>query len=107
MDLSYAKLRRVLSVCLKNHTFRLFLEELIANNGSEISELELLDLFDEAEADLEVLEILTDKSPETIPPDEAIDTFRNFFCIIKNSWKRLQPLLEDLGLKVQAEIQKT
>lgn len=107
MDLSYAKLRRVLSVCLKNQTFRLFIEELINNNASEISELELLDLLDESEADLEVLEILTDKSPETIPPEQAIDTFRNFFCSMKNSWKRLQPLLEDLGLKVQAEIQKT
>lgn len=107
MNLSYLKLRKVFSVCLQNQTFRLLLDELFAGNTSEITELEMLDLFDESQADLEVLEILTDKSPDTIPPEEAIDTFRVFFCSTRDTWLRLQPLLKDLGLKVQAEIQKT
>lgn len=107
MKLSYSKLRKVFSVCLQNHTFRLVLEELLAGNTSEITEFEMLDLLVESEADLEVLEILTDKSPDSIPPEEAIDTFRVFFCSTRSTWQRLQPLLEDLGLKVQAEVQKT
>lgn len=107
MNLSYAKLRKVLSVFLKNTVLRNFLSEIISEKELEINELGFLDLLEKSKADIEVLEILTEKPADQISPEEAFETFSIFFCSMKVIWKKLRPLLEGLGLRVQTEIQKT
>ncbi|MCD4818652.1 MAG: hypothetical protein K8S23_08160 [Candidatus Cloacimonetes bacterium] len=107
MDLSYAKLRKVLSVFLKNKVLRTTLNELLKGKQKEIDELGFLDMLEESKADIEILEILTEKKPEDVSAVEAFETYALFFCSIKASWQKFKPLLDGLGLKVEAEIVKT
>ena len=103
--LSYAKLRRVLSVFLSNQILRTELDNMLS--GKEITELSFLDIIFESKADVEILNILTDGNSDDIPADEAIEVFTDFFLTIKASWQKFKNLLSDLGLKAQVEIKKT
>ena len=103
--LSYAKLRRVLSVFLSNQILRTELDNMLS--GKEITELSFLDIIFESKADVEILNILTDGNSDDIPADEAIEVFTDFFLTIKASWQKLKPLLSSLGLKVETELTST
>ena len=103
--LSYAKLRRVLSVFLSNQILRTELDNMLS--GKEITELSFLDIIFESKADVEILNILTDGNSDDIPADEAIEVFTDFFLTIKASWQKFKNLLSDLGLKAQVEIKRT
>ncbi|MCD4829750.1 MAG: hypothetical protein K8R90_10020 [Candidatus Cloacimonetes bacterium] len=59
MDISYAKLRKVLAVFLRNEHLRKGLEDLLAGGEQEITEVGFLDLLEESNADISVLHILT------------------------------------------------
>ena len=106
MKLSYAKLRKCLSVFLKNKVLREKLENLIAGKEQELTEMSFLDALDESNVDGEILVILTGKSTEEVDATEAIGAFCDFFTYIKSSWQRLKPLLLSIGLKLQVENQK-
>lgn len=106
MKLSYAKLRKCLSVVLKNKVLREKLEGLIAGEEQELTEMSFLDALDESNVDGEILEILTDKKAEEVDAAEAIGVFCDFFTYIKTSWQRLKPMLSSIGLKLQVENQK-
>ena len=107
MNLTYAKLRKVLSLFLKNPILRDGLQELISGKEQELDELGFLDLLDESQVDVELLEILTEKKASEISAEDAIGVFADFFCSIKGSWQKLKPLLSGLGLKVEAELTTT
>jgi hypothetical protein len=107
MNLTYSKLRKVLSLFLKNPILRDGLQELISGKEQELDELGFLDLLDKSQVDLELLEILTEKKASDILADDAIGVFADFFCSIKASWQKLKPLLSSLGLKVETSLTST
>lgn len=104
MNLTYSKLRKVLSLFLKNPILRESIKELIEGKEQELDEIGFLDLLDKSQVDLEILEILTERKASDIPADEAIKVFADFFFSIKASWQKLKPLLSSLGLKAEAEL---
>jgi len=106
MNLSYAKLRKTLSVILKNKTLRKKLEDLIAGKDQELSEMSFLDALDESNVDGEILEILTGKKTDELDAAQAIGVFCDFFIYIKASWQKLKPLLSSIGLKLEVETPK-
>ena len=105
MDLSYAKLRKVLSVFLKNPVLRKGLEDLLSGKQKQFDELGFLDLFDESQADIEILQILTNRSADEVSAEDATGVFADFFCSIKLSWEKFKPLLKALGLRVETSVQ--
>jgi hypothetical protein len=107
MNLTYSKLRKVLSLFLKNPILRDGIKELIEGKEQELDELGFLDLLDKSQVDVELLEILTEKKVSDIPAEDAIGVFADFFYSIKGSWSRLKPLLSSLGLKVETELIST
>jgi len=107
MNLTYAKLRKVLSLFLKNPILRDCIKELIEGKEQELDELGFLDLLDKSQVDMELLEILTEKEVSDIPAEDAIGVFADFFCSIKASWQKLKPLLSGLGLKVESSLTTT
>jgi len=100
MNLTYAKFRKAIAVLLKNQVLRERLSGL-AGGQVELSEIGILDLLAESEADVELLRVLTDKSPEDVTPEEAAEAFSAFFSAAEGSWARLKPLLDGLGYKVE------
>jgi len=107
MNLTYAKLRKVLSLFLKNSVLRDGMKELIEGKEKELDELGFLDLLDKSQVDVELLEILTEQEASDVSAEDAIGVFADFFCSIKASWQKLKPLLSSLGLKVEAELTTT
>jgi hypothetical protein len=107
MNLTYAKLRKVLSLFLKNPILRDGIQELISGKEKELDELGFLDLLDKSQVDVELLEILTEKKTGEISAEEAIGVFADFFCSIKASWQKLKPLLSGLGLRVESKLTTT
>jgi len=107
MNLTYGKLRKVLSVFLKNEKLREALKGMLNRNEIEITELEFLDLLEASKVDVEILEILTGKKVESLSAEDAIGVFADFFCSITSSWQKFKPLLSSLGLKVEATVKTT
>ncbi len=107
MNLTYAKLRKVLSIFLKNKKLREALKGMLNSNEVEITELEFLDLLEASKVDIEILEIITGKDADTLSAEDAIGVFADFFCSITSSWQKFKPLLSGLGLKVEASINTT
>ena len=102
MDISYAKLRKVLAVFLRNELLRKGLEDLLSGTEQEITEVGFLDLLEESNADISVLYILTGRDVEEIPAEEAAEAFASFFTAIRASWKRFEPLLLASGFRLEA-----
>ena len=102
MDISYAKLRKVLAVFLRNEHLRKGLEDLLAGSEQEITEIGFLDLLEESNADISVLYILTGKDAEEIPAEEAAEAFACSSTAIRASWRKFEPLLAASGFRLEA-----
>ncbi len=103
MNVSYSKFRKIISLFVKNEVLRDSLEKLLTGKSISMTELELLELIDQAGIDSQVIEILTDKKPESLSAEEGLKVLLDFFLNTKNSFQNLEKQLLSLGLKLQAD----
>lgn len=101
MDMSYATFRKVLATLLRNEGLRKRLNELMAGNQVELTEIGFLDLMEESKVDLDILRILAGREPDEIAPEQAAEVFTAFFSAVRGSWRKLRPLLDALGCRLE------
>lgn len=102
-QLSYAQLRKILGIGLANGTIRGKLDDLLSGKLSGLSELEILELIQESEADVEMVRILSGQNPEELDAMEAMEYIAAFFGYIRANSARFNSWLGSLGLKLEKE----
>ncbi len=92
MNLTYTKLRKVIGVIVKNPKLKAAVSKL---NGkmTELSFGDMLELVYDSNADMEILNILTDGEAESLCADAAFEAFRDFFTSMSGSLEKLKGLL--------------
>ena len=103
MELSYYKLRKILSFVLKNEVLRKTLEDMLSGKEVKITEMGLLDLLESANLDIQIIEILTEKKADKLTAEEGLEVLAGFFTNIAGSYQSFQKLLSSFGFQLQTK----
>lgn len=99
MKLTYGQLRDILGLVLSNETLRVRMDDLLSGKLLKFSELELIDLIRQSEADKDMIRILTGQDPETLDAFEGLEAIAGFFEYMRANAGKLQTWLGAFGLK--------
>ncbi len=100
--LSYSQLRQILCLTISNATLKAKLEDFLSGKVAKVSELELLELISQSEADKELISILSGRNPEEMDALEALEYVSAFFVYIGANKERFASWLGSFGLAVTA-----
>ena len=101
-QLSYSQLRQILCLTISNATLKAKLEDFLSGKVAKVSEVELLELISESEADKELISILSGRNPDEMDALEALEYISSFFAYIRASKERFSAWLGSFGLAVTA-----
>jgi len=102
VKLSYSQLRQILCLTISNKTLKAKLEDFLSGKVTKVSEVELLELISESEADKELIRIISNQTPDTMDAVEALEHVSAFFVYIRANKDRFKGWLGSFGLAVQA-----
>ncbi len=98
--LSYAQLRQILCLTISNGTLKAKLEDFLSGKMAQVSEIELLELIKESEADKELIHILSGRNPDEMDALEALEYISAFFAYIRANKAKFAGWLGSFGLLV-------
>jgi hypothetical protein len=98
--LTYGQLRDILGLALANQTLRLRIEDLLSGKTLKVSELELLDMIRESQADKDLIRILTGNDPDTLDAFVGLEAIAGFFGYMRANSGKWQTWLGALGYAV-------
>lgn len=99
-QLSYNQLRQILCLTISNKTLKAKLEDFLSGKVTKVSEVELLELISQSEADKELIKILSNQDPDKMDALEALEHISAFFVYIRASKERFNAWLGSFGLAV-------
>ncbi|MDP2172886.1 MAG: hypothetical protein Q8M98_00655 [Candidatus Cloacimonadaceae bacterium] len=102
-QLSYNQLRQILCLTISNKTLKAKLEDFLSGKVTKVSEVELLELISQSEADKELIHILSGQDPSDMDALEALEYISAFFVYIRASKERFSVWLGSFGLAVTSE----
>lgn len=100
VKLSYNQLRRIMAIAISNKTIKAKIGDFLGGKLTNISELELLELINESEADKELIGIISGKDPEKLDALEGLEYIAAFFGYIRANKAKYKGWLASLGLAV-------
>ena len=100
--LSYSQLRQILCLTISNQTLKAKLEDFLSGKVAKVSEVELLELISESEADKELIRIISTQDPDNMDAIEALEYISAFFVYIRANSERFKSWLGSFGLVVKA-----
>ena len=100
--LSYSQLRQILCLTISNATLKAKLEDFLSGKVAKVSEVELLELISQSEADKELISILSGRNPDEMDALEALEYVSAFFVYIRANKERFSIWLRSFGLAVTA-----
>jgi hypothetical protein len=100
--LSYSQLRQILCLTISNATLKAKLEDFLSGQAAKVSEVELLELISQSEADKELIKIISGREPDDMDALEALEYISAFFVYIRANKERFASWLGSLGLAVTA-----
>ncbi len=100
--LSYSQLRQILCLTISNTTLKAKLEDFLSGKVAKVSEVELLELISQSEADKELISILSGRNPDEMDALEALEYVSAFFVYIRANKERFASWLGSFGLAVTA-----
>ncbi|MDP3115176.1 MAG: hypothetical protein Q8M98_10460 [Candidatus Cloacimonadaceae bacterium] len=98
--LTYNQLRQILCLTISNQTLKAKLEDFLSGKVANVSEVELLELISDSEADKELIKILSNQDPTEMDALEALEYISAFFVYIRASKERFRSWLGSFGLAV-------
>jgi hypothetical protein len=98
--LTYNQLRQILCLTISNGTLKAKLEDFLSGKLTKVSEVELLELISNSEADKDLIRILSNKEPDEMDALEALEYIHSFFAYIRASSQKCKDWLGSLGLAV-------
>ncbi|MCB5265683.1 MAG: hypothetical protein LHW41_05525 [Candidatus Cloacimonetes bacterium] len=101
--LSYNQLRQILCLTISNQTLKAKLEDFLSGKVTKVSEVELLELISQSEADKELIHILSRQDPTDMDALDALEYISAFFVYIRASKERFSVWLGSFGLAVTSE----
>ena len=102
-QLSYKQLRQILCLTISNQTLKAKLEDFLSGKMTKVSEVELLELINESEADKELIRIISGSDPDEMDALVALEHISAFFVYIRASKERFSAWLGSFGLTVTSE----
>ncbi|MDD2229172.1 MAG: hypothetical protein PHY48_07170 [Candidatus Cloacimonetes bacterium] len=99
-QLSYKQLRLILCLTISNKTLKAKLEDFLSGKVTKVSEVELLELISQSEADKELIRIISGQDPDKMDALEALEYISAFFVYIRASKERFSAWLGSFGLAV-------
>jgi hypothetical protein len=102
VTLSYSQLRQILCLTISNKTLKAKLEDFLSGKVTKVSEVELLELISESEADKELIRIISNRDPDNMDAVEALEHISAFFVYIRANKDRFKSWLGSFGLAVQS-----
>ncbi|MDD2229537.1 MAG: hypothetical protein PHY48_09010 [Candidatus Cloacimonetes bacterium] len=100
--LSYNQLRQILCLTISNQTLKAKLEDFLSGKVTKVSEVELLELISQSEADKELIRIIAGREPDEMDALEALEYISAFFVYIRANSERFKLWLGSFGLAVKA-----
>ena len=100
--LSYSQLRQILCLTISNATLKAKFEDFLSGKVAKVSEVELLELISQSEADKELISILSGRNPDEMDALEALEYVSAFFVYIRANKERFASWLGSFGLAVTA-----
>ena len=100
--LSYNQLRQILCLTISNATLKAKLEDFLSGKVTSVSELEILQLISDSEADKELICIIAERDPDKMDAIEALEYISAFFVYIRANKERFAGWLGSFGLAVTA-----
>ena len=102
VTLSYNQLRQILCLTISNKTLKAKLEDFLSGKLTKLSEVELLELISDSEADKELIRIISKQDPDTMDALDALEHISAFFVYIRANKERFAGWLGRFGLAVTA-----
>jgi len=102
VTLSYSQLRQILCLTISNKTLKAKLEDFLSGKVTKVSEVELLELISDSEADKELIRIISNQDPDNMDAVEALEHISAFFVYIRANKERFKGWLGSFGLAVKA-----
>ncbi len=99
-QLSYKQLRQILCLTISNSTLKAKLEDFLSGKVTKVSEVELLELISQSEADKELIRIISGSEPDEMDALEALEYISAFFVYIRASKEKFSDWLGSFGLAV-------
>jgi len=103
VTLSYNQLRQILCLTISNKTLKAKLEDFLSGKLTKLSEVELLELISQSEADKELIRIISKQDPDTMDALDALEHISAFFVYIRANKDRFKSWLGSFGLAVTTE----
>jgi hypothetical protein len=103
VQLSYSQLRQILCLTISNKTLKAKLEDFLSGKVAKVSELELLELVSQSEADKELIKIISGREVDDMDAVEALEYISAFFVYIRANKDRFKSWLGSFGLAVTAK----
>ncbi|MDD3523683.1 MAG: hypothetical protein PHQ41_03200, partial [Candidatus Cloacimonetes bacterium] len=100
--LSYSQLRQILCLTISNATLKAKLEDFLSGQAAKVSEVELLELISQSEADKELIKIISGREPDEMDALEALEHISVFFVYIRANKERFASWLGSFGLAITA-----
>ena len=100
--LSYNQLRQILCLAISNATLKAKVEDFLSGKVTSVSEVEILQLISDSEADKELIRILSNQEPDNMDALEALEYISAFFVYIRANSERFRSWLGSFGLAVKA-----
>ena len=105
-SLTYAKLRAILALAVSNDTLRLKISDLLSGRGTNLTEIELVELIVESEVDKDLIRILSGKDPDAMDALEGLEYISSFFAYMRANSGKLAAWLANTGLVKRANVKK-
>lgn len=105
--LTYAQLRDILSLIVKNEPIRLRVEDLIRGKLVNITEIELIDMVVDSGVDKDMIRIMSGQDPEQMDAVDGLEQIADFFGYMKANKERLAGWLSSFGLRAQGQVKST
>ena len=102
-ELSYSQLRQILCLTISNATLKAKLEDFLSGQVAKVSEVELIELISQSEADKELIKIISGREPDEMDALEALEHISAFFVYIRANKDRFKSWLGSFGLAVTTE----
>ncbi len=97
VKLSYGQLRQILCLTISNNILKAKLEDFLSGKLARVSELELLEMISESQADKELIRILSGQDPEDLDAMESLEYISSFFVYIRANKARFASWLRSFG----------
>ena len=85
--LSYSQLRQILCLTISNATLKAKLEDFLSGKVAKVSEVELLELISQSEADKELIRIISNQDPDDMDALEARERICSPILVCSDSYE--------------------